>query len=379
MEINIAQAPGYEYFVKRFGDTFGPARVKRILENEVPDDRRVADYLVNALPGEYDRTAACVLSAASTWAYSDADTLARMLRLRGIPNNHTVSITLNNEALFLETTAHVVASNDGRLVILCFGGTRPTNAVDLLLDASVDPDSFFGWGSVHGGFFRAFEALWALPKILIEGAARGMPLPDWDYALTYGHRSRSVFEKDEVSDGWGELPLLEHRDHDMKALYITGHSLGGALAVLAAAAIHTDPELTSVKDVLRGVYTFGQPMVGDEIFKSTFAPMFGESLFRHVYADDPVPHLPPKSTGTFTHFGNEYRASKGTPWQLSKQNTTQAWNAPCAALRACLGWLQDQFPGPPLSWLPGAYSCIDHVPLAYLRASLKSVPSEFGP
>ncbi|WKY12677.1 hypothetical protein Q1695_003906 [Nippostrongylus brasiliensis] len=69
---------------------------------------------------------------------------------------------------------------------------------------------------------------------------------------------------------------------------ITGHSLGGALAALAAARI--------VKQGFRRgdqitMYTFGEPRVGDHTFATNFDSMIKNS-YRVVFRRDLVPHLP---------------------------------------------------------------------------------------
>ncbi|NJM99127.1 MAG: lipase family protein [Phormidesmis sp. RL_2_1] len=70
-------------------------------------------------------------------------------------------------------------------------------------------------------------------------------------------------------------------------LYITGHSLGGALATIAAAAL--------IDNGIRveGVYTFGQPRVGDRTFITQLNANTGGKVFRFVNNNDIVPHVPP--------------------------------------------------------------------------------------
>lgn len=64
-------------------------------------------------------------------------------------------------------------------------------------------------------------------------------------------------------------------------LYITGHSLGGALAVICT-WYHN-------KGTLGACYTFGAPRVGDE----TIMDKFRTPIYRIVNAADPVPFVPP--------------------------------------------------------------------------------------
>lgn len=74
-----------------------------------------------------------------------------------------------------------------------------------------------------------------------------------------------------------------------RKVFVTGHSLGGALAILAAL------ELKRQKFAIAQVYTFGQPRVGNAAFKRLYEWSLGDSTFRVVYQEDivaRVPHLP---------------------------------------------------------------------------------------
>ena len=70
------------------------------------------------------------------------------------------------------------------------------------------------------------------------------------------------------------------------ALYITGHSLGGALAVLAAPDL---VQATQFKDPI--VYTFAGPRAGDPNFASLFDSTI-DTCWRVVNTNDEVPKLP---------------------------------------------------------------------------------------
>ncbi|KAG6545544.1 hypothetical protein Mapa_013146 [Marchantia paleacea] len=75
-------------------------------------------------------------------------------------------------------------------------------------------------------------------------------------------------------------------------LYVTGHSLGGALAALYTTALYYYNE-TSVTDRLGALYTFGQPRVGDREFsKYTEGKIDEAKYFRVVYSNDLVPRVP---------------------------------------------------------------------------------------
>ncbi|NEQ55568.1 MAG: hypothetical protein F6K11_36550, partial [Leptolyngbya sp. SIO3F4] len=97
--------------------------------------------------------------------------------------------------------------------------------------------------------------------------------------------------------GWADIerPVLARLDFWRKKnngkplppLLITGHSLGGALATMAAASL-----LENGFDVA-GVYTFGQPRVGDLTFIKQLDEKLPNKVFRFINNNDIVPHVPP--------------------------------------------------------------------------------------
>lgn len=72
-----------------------------------------------------------------------------------------------------------------------------------------------------------------------------------------------------------------------KALIITGHSLGGALAVLCAVDVSSNSKFNNPM-----VYTYGAPRVGDPVFAKKFAGTVNYS-YRFNNRFDVVTHLPP--------------------------------------------------------------------------------------
>ncbi|MBE9179894.1 lipase family protein [Oculatella sp. LEGE 06141] len=95
-------------------------------------------------------------------------------------------------------------------------------------------------------------------------------------------------------------------------LLITGHSLGGALATVAAAS------LVKRGFNVQGLYTFGQPRVGDLIFVREIGQLLKGKVFRFVNNNDVVPHVPPpylpwNPTRLYTHMGQMlYFNARGT-------------------------------------------------------------------
>ena len=74
-------------------------------------------------------------------------------------------------------------------------------------------------------------------------------------------------------------------------LFVTGHSMGGALAVLAAADFELDSQK---KNPVTAVYTYGQTFeYGDPQFSAAYDAALKNATFRYVNDLDIVPHLPP--------------------------------------------------------------------------------------
>src|SRR5205823_5750140 len=69
-------------------------------------------------------------------------------------------------------------------------------------------------------------------------------------------------------------------------VWLTGHSLGGALAALAACPFN------ALMYNVHGVYTFAAPMVCNHAAGNQWDLTFPEKIYRFVYQDDPVPSLP---------------------------------------------------------------------------------------
>jgi triacylglycerol lipase len=107
-----------------------------------------------------------------------------------------------------------------------------------------------------------------------------------------------------------------------RPLWITGHSLGGALALLAAWLFHR--KMISVHQI----YTFGGPMIGNADAAKAINREFKGKVFRYVNVPDPVPRLPMMSliANQYSHCDQEMKVSeKGQdPATLVAQNTGTA-------------------------------------------------------
>jgi hypothetical protein len=93
-------------------------------------------------------------------------------------------------------------------------------------------------------------------------------------------------------------------DNPLARLFVTGHSLGGALAVLYGVMLYYNGE-TEITDRLAAIYTFGQPRVGDKNFKKYAECKLDEHRYKRVvYCNDFVPRVPfDNNLFGFKHFG----------------------------------------------------------------------------
>ncbi len=133
--------------------------------------------------------------------------------------------------------------------VLAFRGTEINSFADIKTDFKARQERNMQGGKVHSGFNQAYQCIKA-------------PL-------------RKILPK-------------------MTPLYITGHSLGGALAVIAAADLSRGYPIW-------GCYTFGAPKVGD----AEFGQRINVPMYRVVNAIDAVPMLPPYfSFGGYRHVGS---------------------------------------------------------------------------
>ena len=172
---------------------------------------------------------------------------------------------------------------DAKLIVIAFRGTGTFDSDDYITDVD------FSWyespqmGKVHLGFLEAL-GLKNRSNCSKDKQFSCNLDPDKD-----NHSLRGAYSvlHEKLKD------LLQV--HKNAKFIVTGHSLGGALAILFTAMLFLNEEKSLEK--LLAIYTFGQPRVGDK----TFADFMNKNLkeneytaryFRIVYSNDIVPRLP---------------------------------------------------------------------------------------
>ena len=110
-------------------------------------------------------------------------------------------------------------------------------------------------------------------------------------------------------------------------ILITGHSLGGALAVLAAPDVARNMPPNTIEPRL---VTFAGPRVGLSDFAASFNAAI-ESCFRVVNFLDLVPYLPPTP---YVHVGAEITVDSGGPVQVAWRHSLAAYQKGLSAFIA---------------------------------------------
>jgi len=288
--------------------------------------------------------------------------LSAMLVRMGLPNNRCRIVAEQNDAMLIRSTAFVVQSENRDVVILVYRGTEPSSLLNWFTDMEIhsrEPSLIdlgdHGACPVHAGFYRNIRATRSEVLRTLQFAMARQPIED---AGRPGARP-------------AQLPARER-----PALYVTGHSLGGAMAAIMGLMLMTDPAYRNeLGRALRAVYTFGQPMIGPDEIRQSYEAVpdrYRAPVCRYVYRQDPVPRVPAADLGPFTHFGIEHRYD-GT-WTPSTQPIRQMPSI-LGFGRAFLSFPMEQVPI--LKRLLPPYTISDHFPQNYIEACANH-HSEYG-
>ena len=147
-------------------------------------------------------------------------------------------------------------------IVVAFRGTDAGELADWKTNLQHKPTSG-PFGLVHSGYLAAVDLLW--PRLTAS---------------------------------------LQRMRENNQTLLLTGHSMGGALAVVAAAKFAAEGILP-----LAGLYTFGQPAVAEAAFENELASRMAGRYFRFVNSIDMVPGIPVDVA--FTAGGQQFFIDRG--------------------------------------------------------------------
>lgn len=176
-------------------------------------------------------------------------------------------------------------------IIISYRGTQTDKLKSAVKDWTTNSnikmiDCKYGQGKVHSGFQKSFFTSWEIIKNYIE----------------------------------------KHSANGSKKVYVTGHSLGGALATLCYGALISENKKEN-KIQLGGLYTFGQPKLGCKLYAKNFIN-YRNKIIRVQNCTDPVPLLPPSLFGK-----NKYK-------HISKEKTI-SWKEEFRPVRSKKGLFLD--------------------------------------
>jgi len=173
--------------------------------------------------------------------------------------------------------AYVMSDKDD--VLIACRGTEPTQLNDVVADLKMFPVPHHKGGRVHRGFYGEYQKV--IPGI--------------------------------------KEALAKHNKAGKKTVWVCGHSLGGAMAVLVAAELQPNG----------GLHTFGQPRVGTAEFLKCLKDV---PYYRYRNNNDIVTAVPPnwllfKHGGVLRYINTYGNIRPATYWQRFKDKMRGHWLA----------------------------------------------------
>lgn len=279
--------PNYNYSYLRHASSFSfPAKV--------PQQDQVA---------EFDRVNAWWLAEVSMLAYADGDGFVR----RQLLSAGMLDVKMYTSPPGSTGHTQAILTFNHEAVIVAFRGTEPNQWKDFVTDMQAHQVEMGDAGKVHAGFQSGLLDVWnqMLPELLRLSASG-------------------------------------------KSVWMTGHSLGGALAVLAA---HQFQQPVTV-------YTFGAPRIGD----SQFVKSYRQPTFRLVNNTDFVADIPPPMwyhhVGELVYFDSRHQLCRNVP--VSRLVKDKARGQSLAVTQRIKEWSKLELDARPVKPL------LDHAPICYV-------------
>ncbi|XP_059072260.1 triacylglycerol lipase OBL1-like [Cryptomeria japonica] len=178
---------------------------------------------------------------------------------------------------------------DVKLILVAFRGTQLFDADDYITDLDFSWYEYPQIGKVHLGFLEGFD------------------LANRSIDKKYSHH----LETQDINKPLAYFVLCQKlknllQIHKNAKFIVTGHSIGGALAILFLAMLFVNQEDKLLQKLL-AIYTFGQPRVGDKAFVDFMDSKLNQPsprYFRVVYSNDLIPRLPfDDGLFKYKHFG----------------------------------------------------------------------------
>mmetsp|Transcript_24556 Transcript_24556/g.31913 ORF Transcript_24556/g.31913 Transcript_24556/m.31913 type:complete len:405 (-) Transcript_24556:320-1534(-) len=189
------------------------------------------------------------LGRCSSLVYYDRSNVTSTLKRWGFSKSKFWSV--NDTEVFLAQSDHTI--------IMAFRGTSSVEDALTDLDFTMEKTKH---GYVHSGFYEAINFVW--------------------------------------DDLYNTLQTFQNNTKG-SAIFVTGHSLGAALATIATARLRLDHD-----EPVHGLYTFGSPRVFDETYAIKFNKDFGAQSFRFVNQGDIVTKVPLAQLFGYRHVGRMF-------------------------------------------------------------------------
>jgi hypothetical protein len=177
---------------------------------------------------------------------------------------------------------------------------------------------------------------------------------------------------------WSELEgAIQTSIDERRPLFVTGHSLGAAIALATIDRAQIEKKLSAAE-----VFLFGSPRFGRADFVARYKDAFGSTTYRLVYGRDIVPTVPPSEL-KFHHVGRFLHCQEGTKFEEKELSSLFDSDEPTVGhnffsgiderLRGFLGFWSTSSRSDPLGQLSQllAPSIGDHLPDRYYNALTK--------
>jgi hypothetical protein len=232
---------------------------------------------------EFDNATALAMAWMSQLAYETRlpDKIRAISALFGLSEVRILRQPFKS-TLPLSDTRVIIANKDNALII-AFAGTDPLNLLNWVSDFYLGQPN----AGVHEGFQDAAAAVWP-----VVGAA------------------------------------IERCMEEQRPLFVTGHSLGAAVALATVDRARREKGLKSAQVFVFGApRVFGVPGAGQADFVTDYNDTFGPTTYRLVHGRDIVPTVPPTELG-FRHVGRFLHCESGAKFNSAQLLATSDSDEP---------------------------------------------------